>query len=92
MPASAPLARELKEHGLNPRLFPLSGVVLAPLLFLVLTACAAQPQSAGAEYTRAQNNHAASTVPENSAHEKTPAKKSARGTTVGTVLPEDVLD
>jgi hypothetical protein len=69
-------------------------VALAPLLFVLLTACAGQPQSAGAERTWAENSHAASTAPEDTSQEKCqPAKTDADGgTTVEAILPEDVLD
>ena len=63
-------------------------------MFVLLTACAGQPQSAGAERTWAENSHAASTAPEDTSQEKCqPAKTDADGgTTVEAILPEDVLD
>jgi len=75
------------------RLFSLSGAVLAPLLFVLLTACAGQPKSASADHAWVENSHIASTAPEKTAQEKgQPETMDKEGKTVNAVLPEDVLD
>ncbi len=83
----------MEGQGLNLRLFSLSGAVLAPLVFVVLTACAGQPQSAGAGHTRTHNGGTASTVPEDTVRKENQAarKEADQGKTVEAVLPEDVL-
>lgn len=83
----------MERQGLNLRLFSLSGAVLAPLLFVVLTACAGQPQSADAEGTRADDGRAASAMllEDKLRRVSEAAKTDAKGTTVDAVLPEDIL-
>jgi sortase A len=77
---------------MNLRLFSSSGAVLAPLLFVVLTACAAQPQSAAGEPTLPEHGNTSSTVLEKTVQEKTTAKKKHGKKTIKAVLPEDILD
>ena len=75
------------------RLFSLSGARTAPLLFVLLTACAGQPKSASADHAWVENSHIASTAPEKTAQEKgQPETMDKEGKTVNAVLPEDVLD
>lgn len=80
---------------MNPRLFSLSGAVIVPLLFVVLTACAGQPQSVAAEHTRAEPGNASSTTLDDTVRKEskpeTTSGKDGGGTTVEAVLPEDIL-
>jgi sortase A len=78
----------------------LSGALVVPLLFVLLVACAGQPQSVSAEQTRVENNSTPSGIAEQTApgeHEldsKASASEggeSDAGKTVKAVLPEDVL-
>jgi sortase A len=81
---------------LNPRRFSLSGALVAPLLFAMLTACAGQPQSDTAEHTSAKNASPASTIAEQTVRRE-PESAGGKdtgdndGETVKAVLPEDVL-
>jgi sortase A len=78
----------------------LSGALVVPLLFVLLVACAGQPQSVSAEQTRVENNSTPSGIAEQTAPgEHEPDSKavgpeggeSDTGKTVKAVLPEDVL-
>jgi sortase A len=78
----------------------LSGALVVPLLFVLLVACAGQPQSVSAEQTRVENNSTPSGIAEQTAPgEHEPDSKaggseggeSDAGKTVKAVLPEDVL-
>jgi sortase A len=75
---------------MNLRLFSWSGA--APLLFVVLTACTAQPQSAAGERTLPEHGNTSLTVLENTAQEKTTVKKRDEKKTVKAILPGDILD
>ncbi|MDQ3251713.1 MAG: class E sortase [Actinomycetota bacterium] len=84
---------------MNPRRFSLSGALVAPLLFAMLTACAGQPQSDTAEHASAENGSTASTIAEQTVRRETKPETAAGGKdegdndgkTVKAVLPEDVL-
>ena len=78
---------------MNPRHYSLSGAILAPLLLVMLTACATQPQPAAGEPVLPEHSNMSSTVLENIAREKSKVEtQDEPGTTVEAVLPEDVLD
>ena len=78
---------------MNPRHYSLSGAILAPLLLVMLTACATQPQPAAGEPVLPEHSNMSSTVLENIAREKSKVEsQDEEGTTVEAVLPEDVLD
>ncbi|CAN5716901.1 hypothetical protein BH18ACT11_BH18ACT11_26620 [soil metagenome] len=83
----------MERQGSNLRLFSLSGAVLAPLLFVLLTACAGQPQSAGADGKGPDDGGGASTVREDMVHKENQAarEKADQGKTVDAVLPKDIL-
>jgi sortase A len=83
----------MEGQGLNLRLFSLSGAVLAPLLFFLLTACAGQPQAAGAAGKGPDDGGMASTtlIEDKLQRVSQAAKTDASGTTVDAVLPKDVL-
>jgi sortase A len=82
---------------LNPRRFSLSGALVAPLLFAMLTACAGQPQSDTAEHASAKNSSPASTIAEQTVRREPETAAGGKdigdndGKTVKAVLPEDVL-
>ena len=84
---------------MNPRRFSSSGALLAPLLFVLLVACAGQPQSVTAKKTSAENN-TPSSVPEQARPEEHKPEPQAGGSdrgesdagnTVKAVLPKDIL-
>jgi sortase A len=75
-----------------------SGAFVAPLLFVTLAACTAQPQSDTAESTGAENGNSASSMAEQPALRERKPETTMGGQaedndakTVKAVLPEDVL-